>query len=744
METITGYINQVIFKNNENSYAILSLLVDEQEELVCVGFFPGADEGQNLEINGDYINHPVYGREFKAVSFKEITPKDEQGIIRYLSSGAIKGIGDTLAARIVKKFGTQTFDIMEKEPERLAEIKGISLRIAQEIAIQIVDKKSMRDAFIFLEQYGISNNLAAKIYEKYGEGLYAVIRENPYKLAEDISGIGFRTSDEIADKLGIQKDSQFRIRCAVLFVLSEAAAESNTYLPIPEFYDRIERLLGISGEKIEQELINLEIDKKIVIVKDKIYSSVFYYTELGIARKLDALDISMDDELLQKEEKRIRATLGRIIREQNITLDPLQEEAVFETVRNGITIISGGPGTGKTTTINTIIRFFAEEGMDILLAAPTGRAAKRMQEATGYEAKTIHRLLEVNGGSEDDEARLIFDRNEENPLEADVVIVDEMSMIDILLFNALLKAIDIGTRLVLVGDVDQLPSVGPGQVLRDLIDSDVFHVVRLEKIFRQNDESDIVSNAHMINRGKHIAMDNKSADFFFLERDNTPVIYKHMVQLIKEKLPKYVNCTPMEIQVLTPMRRGELGVEVLNKILQEQLNPSAPDKREHLQGDRLFREGDKVMQVKNNYQIEWEIRGFHGVLIDSGKGVFNGDTGVIKSIDGQSGSLTIVFDENREVVYPFSNLDEIEHAYAVTIHKSQGSEYPAVILPLLSGPRMLFSRNLLYTAVTRARTCVTILGKRETVYSMIDNKRENDRYSSLNDRINEVMHIEDN
>lgn len=744
METITGYINQVIFKNNENSYAILSLLVDEQEELVCVGFFPGADEGQNLEINGDYINHPVYGREFKAVSFKEITPKDEQGIIRYLSSGAIKGIGDTLAARIVKKFGTQTFDIMEKEPERLAEIKGISLRIAQEIAIQIVDKKSMRDAFIFLEQYGISNNLAAKIYEKYGEGLYAVIRENPYKLAEDISGIGFRTSDEIADKLGIQKDSQFRIRCAVLFVLSEAAAESNTYLPIPEFYDRIERLLGISGEKIEQELINLEIDKKIVIVKDKIYSSVFYYTELGIARKLDALDISMDDELLQKEEKRIRATLGRIIREQNITLDPLQEEAVFETVRNGITIISGGPGTGKTTTINTIIRFFAEEGMDILLAAPTGRAAKRMQEATGYEAKTIHRLLEVNGGSEDDEARLIFDRNEENPLEADVVIVDEMSMIDILLFNALLKAIDIGTRLVLVGDVDQLPSVGPGQVLRDLIDSDVFHVVRLEKIFRQNDESDIVSNAHMINRGKHIAMDNKSADFFFLERDNTPVIYKHMVQLIREKLPKYVNCTPMEIQVLTPMRRGELGVEVLNKILQEQLNPSAPDKREHLQGDRLFREGDKVMQVKNNYQIEWEIRGFHGVLIDSGKGVFNGDTGVIKSIDGQSGSLTIVFDENREVVYPFSNLDEIEHAYAVTIHKSQGSEYPAVILPLLSGPRMLFSRNLLYTAVTRARTCVTILGKRETVYSMIDNKRENDRYSSLNDRINEVKHIEDN
>lgn len=744
MDNITGYINQIIFKKKEDAFAILSLITDDQEELVCVGTFPGVTEGQNLEISGEYINHPVYGREFKASSFKEITPKDEQGIIRYLASGAIKGVGETLAARIVKKFGAQTFDIMEREPERLAEVKGISLRIAQEIAVQVIEKKSMRDAFIFLEQYGISNNLAVKIYEKYGEGLYSVIRENPYKLAEDISGVGFKTSDEIAQKLNIGVDSQFRIRCAVLYVLSEASAESHTYLPKEILLGRLENLLGITKEKIVPEFTNLEVEKKIVIVSDKIYSSVFYYTELGIARKLSDLNISMDDELLKKEEKRIRSSLDRIFREQNVTLDSLQEEAVFETIRNGITIISGGPGTGKTTTINTIIRFFEDEGLDILLAAPTGRAAKRMQEATGYEAKTIHRLLEVNGGSSDEESRLIFDRNESNPLEADVIILDEMSMIDVVLFNSLLKAVDVGTRLVFVGDVDQLPSVGPGQVLKDLINSEAFHVVKLEKIFRQKDESDIVTNAHLINDGKHILMDNKSAEFFFLERDNIQVIYKHMVQLIKEKLPSYVDADPMDIQVLTPMRRGELGVEALNRILQEQLNPPSKNKKQHLQGERLFREGDKVMQIKNNYQTEWEIHGFHGVLIDNGKGVFNGDTGVIEDIDETSGSLKVIFDENKEVLYPFGNLDEIELAYAVTIHKSQGSEYPAVILPLLSGPKMLFSRNLLYTAITRARKCVTILGRRETVYGMIDNKNENDRFCSLYERIREVMGIEDN
>jgi len=742
MEEITGYIDHIIYKNETNSYAVLLLITEDQEELVCVGSFPGVDGGQTLKIKGTYVDHPVYGRQLKASGFENIVAEDVISMERYLGSGAIKGVGEALAKRIVKKFKEDTFRIIEEEPERLSEIKGISIRIAQEIAVQFADKQKTRDAFIFLQRYGISNTLAVKIYEKYHDSMYNIIQNNPYQLAEDIQGVGFKIADEIATKIGINASSEFRIRCAILYELTQASGEGHVYLPKEILVSRCAELLNLAREDIVPQIDNLCIDKKIISKKDNIYNAHYYYAELKAARMLSDLNIEMDEDDWNKEKDRIDEELKDILSEQDIELDALQKKAVIEAVRFGITIISGGPGTGKTTTINTIIRFFDRKGLDILLAAPTGRAAKRMQEATGYEARTIHRLLEVNGGSSDDGDRAYFDRNADNPLEADVVIIDEMSMVDINLFTSLLDAVSVGTRLIMVGDIDQLPSVGPGRVLRDVIESEAFHVTRLERIFRQAGESDIVVNAHKINHGESIALDNKSKDFFFLERNDTDVIFKHMIMFIRDKLPSYVDADSKDIQVLTPMRKGVLGVENLNKVLQEYLNPADKDKREYISGDRLFREGDKVMQIKNNYQLPWEIRGFHGIRIDEGMGVFNGDTGVIKSINPISQSITVRFDENREVDYPYSGLDELELSYAVTIHKSQGSEYPAVILPILSGPRILFNRNLLYTAVTRAKKCVTILGSSQLLNEMINNAQSNVRYSSLKDRIIEVCHIE--
>jgi len=743
MEVITGYIDHIIFKNDENTYSVLSLILDDQEEAVCVGSFPYVAEGAYLKIEGEYVNHRLYGKQFKAVSFEEIRPTSIVDIERYLGSGAIKGIGASLAARIVKKFGEDTWRIFENEPERLAEVKGISIRMAQEIASEAYEKRQMRDSMIFLQKYGISNKLAVTIYEEYKDRLFGIMRENPYKLAEDIKGVGFKTVDDIAAQIGIKPDSEYRIRCGILYVLMQASSDGNTYLPQNVLIERLVSLLGIDAELIMPEIDSLAMDKRVVIRQDKVYSPLYYFAELNSALKLKELDISMDEDEFKKREAKIYETFEKVIKEQKIELDDLQKKAVFECIRYGVTIISGGPGTGKTTTINTIIRFFDEEGLDIMLAAPTGRAAKRMQEATGYEAKTIHRLLEVSGGSSDDERRLYFEKDEDNPLEADVVIIDEMSMVDINLFRALLKAIDVGTRLILVGDVNQLPSVGPGQVLKDLIDSKAFHVVMLEHIFRQAAQSDIVMNAHRINKGEIIPDSNDSKDFFILKRDNPDVILKHLIQLIRDKLPSYVDASSNELQVLTPMRKGILGVENLNVILQEYLNPPGDKKREYQHGDRLFREGDKIMQIKNNYQIPWEIKGAGNYIVDEGLGVFNGDTGIITHIDIVNQLLTVMYDENKQVDYPFSELDEIELAYAVTIHKSQGSEYPAVLIPILTGPKMLFNRNLLYTAVTRAKKCVTILGSYDTLIDMINNNSINARYSGFKERIEEVIGIED-
>ena len=739
MDNITGYVDHIVYQNSDNGYTVMTL-VAEGEELTCVGMCKGLGQGENISAEGEYIEHPVYGRQFKIQTYETVAPTDRAGMERYLGSGAIRGVGEALAARIVKKFGDDTFRIIEEEPERLAEVKGISERKAQEIAVQMEEKKDLREALVYLQQYGISNTLAVKIYNTYGMEMYSVMRENPYRLAEDVSGVGFRIADEIAGRIGIHTDSDYRIRSGILYTLLQAVGEGHCFLPLELLLRRASELLGVSEENIRPQVDNLIMDRKLVAKGDAVFAAAYYYAELNCANMLRNLNIPMlEAENLPAQDMAIRKRLERMADNLSMELDELQLKAVEESIKNGLFILSGGPGTGKTTTINMIIRYFESEGMDIFLAAPTGRAAKRMTEATGFEAKTIHRLLELNSAlSDDDTRRASFERNQENPLEADVVIIDEMSMVDIQLFQALLKAILPGTRLILVGDVDQLPSVGPGQVLRDLMNSEAFPMVTLEKIFRQAGESDIVVNAHRINKGEQIALDNKSRDFFLLERNDVNVIYKHMIQLIREMLPKYVNATPFDIQVLTPMRKGSLGCETLNGILQRYLNPADPHKKEHSYGNTVFREGDKVMQIKNNYQLEWEIMGRYNIPIDKGMGVFNGDMGRVLEINETMSTLLVEFDDGRRVNYPFSGLEELELSYAITIHKSQGSEYPAVILPLLGGPRMLFNRNLLYTGITRARNCVTILGSSETVRNMIDNVSENRRYTALESRIREI------
>ncbi len=730
MEKIIGYVDHIIYRNAENGYTVLVLVCDE-EELTCVGNFSDIAEGENIEATGEFTEHPTYGRQFKVHSFEEKAPQDEIAIERYLGSGAIKGIGLALAARIVRRFKKDTFRIIEEEPERLAEVKGISERKAMEIAEQVNAKKDLRQAMIFLQQYGIHTNLAVKIYNTYGQRIYSVLQENPYQMADDIDGVGFKTADEIASRIGIRTDSDFRIRSGILYALQQTSGEGHTYLPMEELTIRAAALLEIDGEHIEKHYMNLAMDRKIMMKQKEdvaqIYASTFFYMEANTATMLRQLDISYDvpDEQI---EKRIR----RIEKQTGIELDTLQISAVKEAVRNGLLIITGGPGTGKTTTINTIIRYFEMEGMDIFLAAPTGRAAKRMSETTGFEARTIHRMLEVNGGPEGSGG---FERNEKNPLETDVIIIDEMSMVDITLMYALLKAVLAGTRLILVGDVNQLPSVGPGSVLKDIIDSEQFHTVKLNKIFRQASTSDIIVNAHKINNGEEVTLDNKSMDFFFLKRYEADKIIQVTLQLIKQKLPKFVNATEYDIQVLTPMRKGLLGVERLNSILQMYLNPEEPGKKEKEYNGTIFREGDKVMQIKNNYQLEWEIRSKYGLCIDKGTGIFNGDTGIIEEINFYAETLTVSFDEGRMVEYPFKLLEELELAYAVTIHKSQGSEYPAVVIPLFQGPRMLMNRNLLYTAVTRAKKCVTIVGDDTVFNTMVENNSQLKRYSGLKDRL---------
>ena len=741
-ETIEGYVDHIIYQNRDNGYTV-ACLVSQGEEITCVGNFRFLNEGETIRVRGVYTTHPSYGRQFSVSSYESVIPQDSLAMERYLGSGAIKGIGAALAARIVRKFGEDTLRIIEEEPERLAEVKGISERKAREIGEQVEEKADLRRAMMFLQQYGISQNLGMKIYRQYGQEMYRVLKENPYKMAEDIPGVGFKIADEIAARVGIHTDSDYRIRSGILYILLQASGEGHIYLPKEVLLKRGRELLGVKEEYMEKHLADLSIDRKIVVREIKregmesqtgIYASQYYQIELHVAQMLHTLNLqdSVQEDVLEEKIKRIQKA-------SRIELDEKQQEAVRECVKNGLLVITGGPGTGKTTTINAIIRYFEMEDLDICLAAPTGRAAKRMTETTGYEAKTIHRLLELTGGPEQAQENIRFERNAQNPLEADVIIIDEMSMVDLPLMHALLSAIVPGTRLILVGDVNQLPSVGPGSVLKDIISSGCFPVVELVKIFRQASQSDIVVNAHKINQGVPVILDNKSRDFFFLKRYDANVIISIVITLIQKKLPGYVEASPYEIQVLTPMRKGLLGVERLNGILQQYLNPPSKEKKEREHGQGLFREGDKVMQIKNNYQLEWEIRGNYGIPVEKGVGVFNGDTGVIREINEFAETITVEFEEKRFAEYSFKQLEELELAYAITIHKAQGSEYPAVVIPLLQGPRMLMNRNLLYTAVTRARKCVTLVGDEKTFYEMENNKMEQSRYTALDVRIKEIQ-----
>lgn len=734
-ETINGFVEKVVYRNAENGYTVVNISV-EGDDVVCTGYFSDITEGDQIIAEGSFVEHKQYGIQFTVASYEIKEPETSVAMEKYLGSGIIKGVGPALSAKIVKKFGDETFNIIEREPERLAEIKGITEKKAMEIGAQFEEKKEFRNAMIFLNQYGVSNALAMKIYKEYGIKVMKIVRENPYRLADDIAGVGFKTADEIALRMGFSPESSMRMKAGISFALSMAASNGHTYLLYEDLYEESKRLLGISEAEFENDIYELTIERKIVLKEVKgerrVYNNNLYYMELTVARKL--LDLNAKSEnnykVMEAKVKEVEAKTG-------IKLGDLQRKAVYEAVESGLVIITGGPGTGKTTTINAIIKLFEMQNMEILLAAPTGRAAKRMTETTGMEAQTIHRLLELNGNPEEG-GSMRFERNELNPLEADVIIIDEMSMVDIYLMYSLLKAVTVGTRLILVGDVNQLPSVGPGKVLKDIIGSEKFNVVRLSEIFRQAAESDIITNAHKINAGQSIRLDNKSKDFFMLSMNSSLQIQRALVSLIAEKLPPYVDATKYDIQVLTPSRKGELGVENLNKILQQYINPPAPNKREKQWGEVIFREDDKVMQIKNDYQMEWKIVTKKGLTIKEGSGVFNGDCGIIREINEFAGTVTVEFDEGKIVEYTGATLEELELAYAITIHKSQGSEYPAVIIPLLNAPRPLLNRNLLYTAVTRARKCVTIVGSENSVNEMIQNESEMKRNSGLVDSIIEM------
>ena len=757
MATVSGYVEKIKYRNEENGYSILNVSADGLD-YVLVGTFPYISEGDFIEATGRDVEHPVYGDQIQVESYELKAPEDTASMERYLGSGAIRGVGTALAARIVRRFKADTFRIIEEEPERLAEVKGISEKMARAISEQMESKKEMRQAMMFLQDYGISMSLALKIYNEYGPRMYGIIKENPYRLADDIQGVGFKMADEIAQKVGIFTDSDFRIRSGIYYTLLQSVANGHTYLPQEELLASASELLRVDPSVMEKHLTDLQMEKKIVVKVNEenvldsetaaqeidppsrhVYASQYYYTELNTARMLHDLNLRGSE-----PETEIRKKLEKICEEEEIEPDELQIRAVIEAVNSGLLIITGGPGTGKTTTINTIIRYFEQEEMEILLAAPTGRAAKRMTEATGYEARTIHRLLELTGVPSDDKdtSGMHFERNEENPLDADAIIIDEMSMVDIYLMHALLRAVNPGTRLILVGDTNQLPSVGPGNVLRDLIASKAFNVVQLTRIFRQAAESDIIVNAHKINDGERIPLGKRSKDFLFIRREQPDAIISAMLTLVREKLPNYVHADMFDIQIMTPMRKGALGVERLNTILQSFLNPKDPSKPEKEVGGTIYRVGDKVMQIKNNYQIEWETRNRYGIPVDSGAGVFNGDIGIIREINTFAEELTVEFDEGKMVDYSFKQLEELELAYAITIHKSQGSEYPAVVIPVYSGPRMLMTRNLIYTAVTRARACVCLVGIPEMLQAMVDNEVEQRRYTGLKIRIQEVMKSE--
>ncbi|EGT3599038.1 ATP-dependent RecD-like DNA helicase [Clostridium perfringens] len=736
MEALNGIVESIVFKSSDTGYTVIKF---RENNIVhtAVGVLPHVKEGQNLKIIGSWVNHSQFGKQFKVEECEEILPTSKDGIEKYLSSGIIQGIGPVTAKKIVNKFGEDTLNILDNNIERLKEIEGIGKKKLETIIESYREQRELKNITIFLQTHGLSVNQCLKIYKKYGASSVDTVKNNPYILCDEISGIGFKTSDKIARSLGIEIDSPFRIQSGIRYVINEFCANGHTFMPKDELIKEASNVLTVSGDIIEENIKNAALDRKIKLerVNDKegVFTIPNYYCELGITNRILTLaisnfqDISVDVEhlILQFEKK------------NNITFAESQKDAIISAFQNGIEIITGGPGTGKTTIIKCIIEIFETCGLKVLLGAPTGRAAKRMSESTGKEATTIHRMLDM--GVFEKEESVFVTNAEEHSLEADVVIIDEASMIDITLMNALLKSIKVGTRLIIVGDVDQLPSVGAGNVLNDFIESGFTKVVRLKEIFRQGKESMIVVNAHKINKGEMPKLNEKGTDFFFIRNDIQEGILNTIIDLINTRLPKFnSNWDKLKsIQVLVPMKKGVLGVTNLNEKIQNVLNPKAPYKKEKEFRSMIFREGDKVMQIKNNYSLKWTRiagKGEH-----EGSGVFNGDMGFIENIDLEGKKLSIIFDDERRVIYDFMYLDELDLAYAITIHKSQGSEFPVVIIPAYMGAPLLMNRNLLYTGITRAKEMVVVVGIPKALKYMVDNTRSMERYSSLNWRIKEVI-----
>lgn len=738
---IRGLVTEIIFSNEQNGYRIAEVQLEEEEKetVTVVGIMPDLQPGETIIADGAWKVHNLYGDQFETTAFERVMPQTREQIERYLSSGMIKGVGASLAHRIVEKFGEKTLDVMSREPERLADIKGISTHGAMEIGAQFAEQHRQREAMLFMQKYGITMAMGLRIYKYYKEKTIKTLQTNPYSLAENIHGIGFRKADQIAAQLGIPPESPFRIRSAVQYVLQEHTTEGHVFMPKNILEDQVYRYTGAAGILVENALTELLMDQKIVEKEEngtnRIYLMPFYMAEINTARKL--LELKENSKDMSEQER--MDLLKQVEEKQKIQLADEQRKAVMEAMVNGILVITGGPGTGKTTIINTLLDILEDEGEEVLLAAPTGRAAKRMTETTGREASTIHRMLEIQF-LEESEGPQKFSKNEENPLEADVVIVDEVSMVDTVLMNHLLKAIMPGTRLILSGDADQLPSVGPGNVLRDLIDSDCIPVVRLTQIYRQAEASDIIVNAHRINQGEYPVFNRQGTDFFLMKRARRDDVPPTLVDSVLHRIPKFAKCSPMEdIQILTPMKRGALGVESLNPLLQQALNPPARNKNELEFRGVIFRQGDKVMQIKNNYNTPWKICNRFGYPLEEGEGIFNGDIGRIQEIDTEAKSLVVLFDDKKQVTYEYGMLEELEMAYAITIHKSQGSESPVIVLPIHSGPGVLFTRNLLYTAVTRASRYVIIIGDETMIRKMVDNDTQTVRYTSLGQRLREMM-----
>ena len=725
----------VVYENEDNGYKVIEA-ENNNIKFTAVGYLSGVNAGDGVKLTGVWAEHKVYGEQLKVEMFEKKKPAGKDAVFKYLASGIIKGVRESTARKIVERFGEDALDILETAPQKLAQIKGISAAKAQAMHESYIQQQGASAVVMFLQQYGVTPKASAKIFKKLGSCAVDMIRDNPYLLCDEIDGIGFKTADGIALKMSYPNDDMRRIRSGTLYTLKFNTQFGHTYLPKQILVQNSAKLLDVDKilvmEAIEQLLISGVLKTETIGNEQRIYFFPYYMCEKTVADKIKTLASVKYEYTNDEADSRIDI----IEKTQNMHFAALQREAVKNAMFNSVLVITGGPGTGKTTTINTIIRYFEMEGMDIFLAAPTGRAAKRMSETTGFEARTIHRMLELNGGMDGNAG---FERNEQNPLETDVIIIDEMSMVDIFLMQSLLKAIPYGTRLILVGDRNQLPSVGPGQVMRDLLESGAFASVCLETIYRQSDDSDIIWIAYQIRCGKDIVLDNKSRDFFFLPRQDINLIYNNIVQLVTDKLPRYTKTTPAEIQVLTPMRKGPLGVETLNKILQAYVNPADGKKKENQFGERILREGDKVMQIRNNYKLEWEITGLHRIVIDKGLGVFNGDMGRISEINTYAKTVRVLFDDGREVSYGFDEMEELELAYAITVHKSQGSEYPAVVIPVFHVPYLLAYRNLLYTAVTRAKKCVTLIGSEETVHQMIENGNTQTRYTGLGERIREKI-----